>query len=76
MLKFINVPVFIVSLAIGLFLVYLYVPDKRHIYVYPTPDTVDLLQYRDQAGNCFHFKQNEVDCPKNAGEIARLHAQH
>jgi hypothetical protein len=76
MLKFINVPVFIVSLAIGLFLVYLYVPDKRHIYVYPTPETVDLLQYRDQAGNCFHFTQSEVECPDNPKDIARLPSQH
>ena len=76
MLKFINVPIFIISLAVGLLFVYLYVPDKRHIYVYPTPETVGILQYRDQAGNCFHFKQIPVDCPKKETEITKLPAQH
>jgi hypothetical protein len=76
MLKYVNIPVFIISLAVGLLLVYLYVPEKRHIYVYPTPETVDLLEYRDQAGNCFHFKQTPVDCPKNPDDITRIPPQH
>ena len=34
--KFISFPVFLLSLAIGLFVVYLSSPDTKNIYVYPT----------------------------------------
>jgi hypothetical protein len=74
MSKYINIPVFIISFAIGILFVYLYQPDKRVVYVYPTPESVDLLQYRDATGNCFHFKQTEVKCPADS-KIAKLPAQ-
>jgi hypothetical protein len=74
MSKYINIPVFIVSFAIGMLFVYLYQPEKRVVYVYPTPESVDLLQYRDSTGNCFHFKQTEVKCPAD-GNVAKLPAQ-
>jgi hypothetical protein len=55
--------------------VYLYTDDKRVIYVYPTPETVDLLQYKDSTGACFHFVQKEVACPKSDSELAKLPVQ-
>ena len=61
-LKYINIPIFIISLAIGLFFVYVYQADKRVIYVYPKPDNVDLIQYKDQAGTCFNVKQESAKC--------------
>ena len=73
-LKYVSIPVFIVSFAIGVFFVYLYQPDKRVVYVYPTPESVDLLQYRDVTGNCFHFKQTQVKCPVD-GSIAKIPPQ-
>ena len=66
LLKFVNVPVFILSLAIGLFFVYIYAPDSRTIYVYPTPDNVDMVQYKDVLGNCFYYHQERVKCPKES----------
>ena len=74
MSKYINIPVFIISFAIGMLFVYLYQPDKRVVYVYPTPESVDLLQYKDSTGSCFHFKQTEVKCPAN-DKIAKMPAQ-
>lgn len=73
-LKYVNIPAFIISFAIGILFVYLYQPDKRVVYVYPTPESVDLLQYKDATGNCFQFKQTEVKCPKD-GSIAKLPPQ-
>lgn len=73
--KFINVPVFIVSLVIGLLMVYLTMQETRKIYVYPTPETVDILQYRDKTGNCFSFSQKEVPCPKNEKLISKIPMQ-
>jgi hypothetical protein len=73
--KYINIPVFLVSLAVGLLIMYYFMPDLRKIYVYPTPENIDLLQYRDKAGNCFSYKEKEVPCPKNPSKIAKIPVQ-
>lgn len=73
--KYINFPVFILSLVIGLFAVYITLPDSRKIYVFPTPDNIDVLQYRDKTNTCFSLSQKEVTCPKNESEISRIPAQ-
>ena len=44
-MKFISVPVFIISLTIGLFLAYITAPNPGVIYVYPNPDNIDKIQY-------------------------------
>ena len=75
LMKFINVPVLIVSLLFGLFAVYITTEDMRKIYVYPTPENVELLQYRDKTGTCFSYSQTKVSCPKNESEIAKVPAQ-
>ena len=75
LMKFINVPIFIISLAFGLFAVYITTEDKRKIYVYPTPENVDLIQYRDKTGSCFKMEQSKVSCPKNETEISKVPAQ-
>ena len=74
-LHYINIPVFVVSLAIGLFFVYIYNPDKRKIYIYPTPDNVDTVQYKDSADTCFEFKQTQTKCPTKSSEISKIPAQ-
>lgn len=68
-MKFINIPVFIVSLAIGIFLVYITNPGPDIIYVYPNPDNIDQIQYKDKSGACFGFTQSEVKCPTNRKDI-------
>jgi hypothetical protein len=73
--KFVNIYVFLISFAIGMFVVYTTVSDQRKIYIYPTPENVDLIQYRDKTNSCFEFKQNQVACPKNANQIATIPAQ-
>jgi hypothetical protein len=50
-------------------------PDLRKIYVYPTPDNVDLLQYKDKAGNCFSYREREVSCPTNPNKISKIPVQ-
>jgi len=73
--KYVKLNVFIISLAFGLFAVYITMPDTRKIYVYPTPENIDVLQYKDKTDTCFKFKQNEVDCPKNDSEISQIPVQ-
>ena len=50
-------------------------PDTRKIYVYPTPENIDVLQYKDKTDTCFKFKQNEVACPKTDAEITKIPVQ-
>jgi hypothetical protein len=73
--KFINIPIFLISFAIGIFVVYITLDDSRKIYIYPTPENIDLIQYRDKTDTCFAFKQTEVSCPKNDAEISKIPSQ-
>ena len=61
-MKFINFQIFIISLAIGLLYVYLTIPAKKVVFVYPTPDNTDDVQYIDKANNCHKYKYTEVSC--------------
>jgi len=73
--KFINIPVFLISLAVGLFIVYIFVPDTRKIYVYPNPDNIDSIQYKDATGSCFLPVQTKTKCPKDESKISKIPAQ-
>ena len=73
--QYIKLNVFIISLAFGLLAVYITMPDTRKIYVYPNPENIDVLQYKDKTDTCFKFKQNEVACPKNDSEITKIPVQ-
>lgn len=63
LLKYISLKVFIVSFIIGLFFVYMFGPEMKTIYVYPTPQNIGKIQYKDAAGNCFTYSSKEVKCP-------------
>lgn len=65
----ISFPAFLISLAIGLLIVYIFNPTPTIIYVYPTPDNIDKLQYKDNANNCYEFSAHEVKCPDDKSLI-------
>ena len=44
--NFIDARFFVLSLILGLFAVYISMPDLRTVYVYPTPENVSILQYK------------------------------
>lgn len=75
-MKYINVSVFIISFAVGIFLAYITLPKPDIIYVYPNPDNIDKIQYKDDAGNCFEFNQKEVTCPNDETKIRKYPIQH
>lgn len=72
LLKFINIPVFLVSLAFGIFAVYITSPDNRKIIVYPTHENVNSIQYRDKANNCFSIEERDVKCPSDPNKISKI----
>jgi hypothetical protein len=74
-LKYISIKIFITTLAIGLLYVYLFNPDPTIIYVYPTPENVGQIEYKDKANNCFQFEANEVSCPKDKSKIKTIPVQ-
>jgi hypothetical protein len=65
----INVPIFVISLLFGLLYVYMTDPIRKQIVVYPTPDNESQFQFRDKINNCFHLKQNMVNCSSDVEVI-------
>ena len=69
-------PTFIASLAIGLFFVYMTNAGKQVIVVYPTPENVRRIQYKDRAGTCYNLQASKGQCPKNKSTVSKIPVQH
>lgn len=70
-----NILAFILSFAIGIFFIYTTLPDQHKIMVYPSPDNVDHIQYKDKADNCFTFQQTKTQCPADKASIMKVPIQ-
>jgi len=73
--NYISFPAFIISFAIGIFFIYVLGPDIKTIYVYPTPENVDKILFKDNAENCFYFEQTETKCPSDNSLISKIPIQ-
>jgi hypothetical protein len=73
--KYINIPLFFISFLFGLFAMYITMPDTRKIFIYPTPENVAILQYRDKTDTCFSFKEKVVECPSDEKDITKIPVQ-
>jgi hypothetical protein len=74
--KYISLPVFLISFAIGLFFIYVLGPETKTIYVYPTPQNYMNIQYKDNIDQCFQFKPIETKCPINLLQINTVPVQN
>jgi hypothetical protein len=74
-LNYISFPIFLVSFAIGLFFVYILGPETKNIYIYPSPETVNKVLFKDKAENCFYFEEEVVECPKDENLISKIPIQ-
>ena len=75
LLNYISIPVFLISFAIGLFFVYILGPERKKILIYPSPETVGRVLFKDKADNCFYFEEQAVDCPSEASKISTIPIQ-
>lgn len=73
--KYVNIPIFIISFAIGLFFVYVLGPETKIIYMYPSPSNYTKIQYKDNSDQCFNFTPTETKCPMNPFKINTVPVQ-
>jgi hypothetical protein len=71
----IDIRYFLISLAIGLFYIYISDDYKKVIVIYPTPDNEEEYQYRDKTGTCFSYDLKEVKCPLDVTKIHNIQFQ-
>lgn len=60
---------FIGGVIVGFVCIYIIQKKTRTIFVYPTEENKDTIQYKDPAGICFKPVSKTVECPKNAANI-------
>ena len=41
----------------------------KTIYIYPSPENVNKVLFKDKADNCFLFEEEVVECPKDKTTI-------
>ena len=61
-MKYKCITIFIASFLIGMVMVYLNPVEYKTVLVYPTPDNVEDIQYKDSAGTCYQFASDTVSC--------------
>ncbi len=75
LLNYISLPTFLISFAIGLLFIYFIGPEMKTIYIYPSPENVDKILFKDKADNCFYFEEENVECPKDRNLISKIPIQ-
>jgi len=73
--KYISLPVFLISLAIGIFTVYVWGVDRKVVYVFPTPENVNAVQYMDHNDTCYTYQIQKVKCPSDESLISTIPLQ-
>jgi hypothetical protein len=74
-LNYISLPVFFISFVVGLFFIYILGPEMKTIYIFPSPENIDKILFKDKAENCFSFHEEIVDCPNDNSFISDIPLQ-
>jgi hypothetical protein len=75
LLNYVSLPIFFISFVIGFFFVYIFSPEPKIIYIYPSPENIDKILFKDKADNCFYFEEEVVECPKDESQISTIPIQ-
>ncbi len=77
--KYIHIPVFLVSLAIGMFFVYTMDEGDgngtKKITVFPNPENKHKILYKDNSGTCFQYQETKIKCPNDPSKIKKIPVQ-
>lgn len=73
--KFLNLPIFICSFIVGVLFVQLSSPSNTIVLVYPTPDNIKHIEYKDKVNNCFVYDVNKIKCPSDQKDIKKIPVQ-
>ena len=49
--------------------------NTKIIYIYPSPETVGKILFKDKADNCFSFEEEEIECPSDESAISSIPMQ-
>ena len=60
---------FISGLLIGLFIFFIYKPDKQVIRQYPHPSEAHKKIFKDPNGACYKYTSHEVNCDANEATL-------
>lgn len=74
--KYIDFKWLLISLTIGIFMVYIWNPEPTVIFVYPNQDNWNKLQVKDLTNSCFRFKPEIIECPKDKSKITQIPIQN
>ncbi len=74
-LNYISIPTFLISFAVGIIFLYILGPEIKTIYIYPSPENIHKVLFKDKANNCFNFEEEVVECPKNSSLIEKIPMQ-
>ena len=69
MRQIIHVTAFVVSFALGVFLVYTLEPTKQQVWIYASPKNASNLQYKTPDQRCFQPKIESSDCTMTAQSV-------
>lgn len=69
LLKRIKPLYFFLSLAIGLFVVYVFTPPPQLVVKFPSPYNAGNVIYHDDADTCFVYKADKTACPQDKSKI-------
>jgi hypothetical protein len=73
--NYISLPIFLISFSIGLFFIYVLGPEMKTVYIYPSPETINKILFKDKVDNCFYFEEEFVKCPKDENLISTIPIQ-
>jgi hypothetical protein len=75
MFGLINTRVFLISFSVGIFFAYISEPERKVIHIFPSPDNVDQIVYKDGADSCFKYAHEEVGCALDAKDMGVIPVQ-
>ena len=75
LLDYISIPIFLISFSLGFVFIYIVGPATKTIFVYPSPENVNKILFKDNANNCFYYDEQEVTCPTDLSAISTIPIQ-